>query len=273
MSSAVKKLELRESIFYIRKLKYEDSVWYDLTTARFLSISDVFYKNVEEARELLSIKTTVDWGKQAKQELTMAEEEVTLGDLIVLKKIHARGKLGQLEELAFKIIKKFKLAPRWQFSIEILIITDTLILPVENTVYAHLNIPNKYELSYIDLPSLHLNHKKRMAQDPIKMHPYLTITVSEKMPVSELTKRVANIVNIERLLDQLPKFSKSRVKDEVMYWGHLVWATRKFVDPNMSLPNIEKYFDKLKPDEDVPEHRKLNLYYKRFLDARHKLGF
>jgi hypothetical protein len=288
MSSSTEKLELSNSLFYIRKLDSGNSVWYDLTTARFLSLSDVFNKEIEQAREILNMQTTVDYRvynrnrselqntkeleKLPKQELTTTEKGVTLDHLIAFKKIHASGKQGHLEELAFRIIKLFNLAPRWQFSIEILIISNTLILPIENTVYAHLNIPNDPEPNFIP-PSEHLYRNKGIADDAIKMHTHLTITVSEKMTISELTKRLANIDEIEYLLDQLPKFNKSRVKDEVMYWGHLVWATLEFVDPNMSLPEIEKYFEKLNSEENVPEHRKLNLYYKRFLEARHKLGF
>lgn len=291
MANQPKRLEQRESIFNIREIRFSEAPWYDTTTARFLGISDEFYEDVESARTELDVKT-VDYYKYNPDitklptvvervtnpdiETPATEDGITPVHLALLRYKEAYNKLEQLDESSDKIIKKYRLAPRWQFPVEILILTDTLIMPIHSPIYSYLNLSGFYlrQPTTVDLLDLPLINDNNGSKKPYSDQASLTIVVNEQMTMNELVQHISENEEIKHSLQQLPKFSRSDVKDETMHWGHLVWAYFTFHQIESVTEAADKLVSLASEDEEmeVPSSKRLRLYYKRYLKAQQQLG-
>lgn len=282
------KLDLDKSKFTIRKVRFSEAPWNDDHIARLLSLVDSFYEDIKAARKKLSFKMTVPYyqcnpdindkkyiierRKNPDIKPPATEDNIAPIHLITLRSTVAANKLELLDQLSDGIIKKYKLPPRWQFSVQILILTDTLITPIHGPIYQYVNLPGfqvrlPSEIDFHETPEI--DPSIRFANKSFWTQPNLTIIVSENMAITDLAKRLRADPEVKQALEALPKYPRPR--NDEQHWGYLVWVLKQ-TDPNMSFSEIEKQIDETLPEDETllmsksaPSYNDLTTYYNRFL--------
>ena len=272
------KLELSESSFKIRSFPeyVVKPMWYDITTARLLSLIDNFYNDVCELRKILQLDNEyLEYPESDFFGLEYDEDGLLPSTLYILRYryIETISKNTGLDiELVEKtlldsvsvIVKKYKLTHRWSFPIQILVLTDTLNLPFNSPIYVK---PPIMENSVLEVVGEKFESLTSRAVD--SKH-NLTIIVTEKMTMNELVDQLRADKVLMHAISRLPAANRPRIKDNALYWGHIVWSIKVFVDPSLSWQKIHSKILDTKPDSNVPDRLELAVYYKRFINAINK---
>lgn len=283
------KLDLDKSKFAIRKIRFSEAPWNDDHIAKLLSLGTGFYADIKAGRKELELSSTTPYytyspnvtdknylserRKNPNAVPPPTEENIAPNHLQVLRAVVADGKLEQLDQTADTIISKYKLPPRWQFPVEILILTDTLITPIHGPIYQYVNLPGfQVRLaSEIDLPSTpETNPARRFANKSFWTHPNLTIIVNENMSLRDFTDRLKTDPEIKQALAALPKYPRSRAKlnqtqEDEQHWGYTVWVLKQD-RPDITFSEIEEKLDETLPEGMVsPSYNELSTYYNRFI--------
>jgi hypothetical protein len=119
------KLDLDNSTFTIRKLRFSEGIWNDDTIAKLLSLLDSFYEDIEAVRADLSLGGAVPYyafnpdvndptyknqkGKNPDLQPLAIEENIAPNHLFVLRATVAQGKLEKLDLAADSITRKYNL--------------------------------------------------------------------------------------------------------------------------------------------------------------------
>ncbi len=282
-------LTLSKSKFAVRKLRFSEAPWNDDHIARLLSLSASFYIDIKAARADLELKNTTPYytynpnvydkkyseerRKNPNYQPPGTEVNVAPNHLQVLRAMVAAGKLERLDQAADTIITKYKLPPRWQFPIEVLILSDTLTTPLHGPIYQYVNLPGfQVRLaSEVDLPiTPEIDPAKRFASKSFWTHPNLTIIVNENMSLRDFTDRLKADPEIKQALAALPKYPRSRAKlsktqEDEQHWGYTVWVLKQDYS-DITFPEIEEKLDETLPEDMVsPSYNELSTYYNRFI--------
>lgn len=270
------KLELDNSSFRIRGLpNYRiKPQWFDITTARLLSLIDDFYQDIQNTRQEMDLAgETIDYPEDDFIGIPFDEDGIVPSHFYIILKwsIEAMSKASgtdetiireNLEKSSDKILDKYKLTHRWRFPLEILLLTDVLILPLDSPVYVGAPVMHG---GVMDLIGDSLEVMTSRAINPKR---FVRIVITEQMSLEELTRHLKSDETFKYGIEQLPRAIKPGLKGNALYWGHLAWAEKHFSKTELSWSDVVGKLTELKPKEDVPDRAALSVYYKRFMEAK-----
>lgn len=248
----------------------------DRIVAVLLSCIPTFYDDILEIRKnlLIAIKPIHS---------DKLDKDILLDDVLMPDIFLYLYKDPELLNSVKEVLVKYKLSERWFGGIISLVSYDILVLPIRSVITLSLSDNPIYAFSQQafksknntdnELSSLRrlLNPSDSMAfKKNIPIEKQLTITINERMSITELSNWIKSNETLKNMLMKLEKTPYSGIRsDDVLTWGHHVCAYKEFVDYSSSIETIEHWLDSKLPG-DVPDSRKLDVYYKRFMKARNK---
>lgn len=243
---------------------YEES---DYLLAYLLSALRSFNSKIKEAREKLMVNRTLSFPK-----------EPTIGVIYEILYKSGQQKYILLKKLATKISDSYQLSENWILSIEVVIVTNTFLVPKK---IDPIRIQTPLDLTEI------IDHiKNNSKSDLIDYFPGLLKSL--KYPAIYFTSEVSindikNWINKNRellrsLLETLPKRTIPKIHHKTILWGHIAWIYKR--DGIQSWTEISDNIQKriqssegpIFGETDAPSPNELKKYYDRFLASLKSLN-
>lgn len=218
------------------------------------------------------------------------DQHIIIQDEQIIAQILFPDRLTKIALDIRPLLTKYKLSLRWTNSLLTVILYDFLFVPWKPAVEIELNSDLSFKLtpvtgvttSFRHFPTqsaasislaalINPNLTDALLAPPTQVVKKLVITVSERMSPTALSEYIKNSKAVKSKLAKLPitPHPKLPQHSNSLYWGHLAWAYKEFLNPTASMNNIEKWLEvKFPENTDVPDSRSLATYYKRFIGAR-----